>query len=154
MTAVGDAEGWRIRPFEMSDYDAVYALWLAGAPGIEIRPSDGREEVARRCQRDRELFLVAEGDGAIIGVVMGGWDGRRGWIHHLAVAPDFRGLGLGRSLVAAIEERLCEVGCLKVNLLVRRENRAARQLYEHLGYREAPTLVAMGKELRAGQDRR
>jgi len=139
--------GVAIRPFEMSDYDAVYALWRSGAPGIELRPSDSRAEVARRCQRDRELFLVALLDEHIPGVVMGGWDGRRGWIHHLAVSPQVRGQGIARALVYDLEDRLARVGCFKVNLLVRQENAAARNLYAGLGYSEMASLVAMGKEL-------
>ena len=141
------ASGLGIRPFEMADYDPVFALWLASAPGIEIRPSDSRAEVQKRCTRDRDLFLVAERDGRLIGVVMGGWDGRRGWIHHLAVAADAQGQGVASALVGHLEERLKALGCLKVNLLVRLENEAARSLYAHLGYGEAPNLVAMGKDL-------
>jgi ribosomal protein S18 acetylase RimI-like enzyme len=136
-----------IRPFEMTDYEAVFALWRAGAPGIEIRPSDNRQEVAKRCFRDRDLFLVAESEGRLLGVVMGGWDGRRGWIHHLAVAPDARGQGVAQALVGALEDRMRGVGCLKVNLLVRQSNDAARRLYDRLGYNETPDLIVMGKEL-------
>jgi ribosomal protein S18 acetylase RimI-like enzyme len=131
----------------MADYEAVFALWQAGAPGIEIRPSDGRSEVAKRCQRDRDLFLVAECQGRLVGVVMGGWDGRRGWIHHLAVAPDARGQGVAQALVIAVEDGMRAVGCLKVNLLVRQSNDAARRLYDRLGYGETPDMIVMGKEL-------
>jgi ribosomal protein S18 acetylase RimI-like enzyme len=141
------SSGLSIRPFEMADYDTVFALWQASAPGIEIRPSDSRAEVEKRCRRDRDLFLVAERGGRLIGVVMGGWDGRRGWIHHLAVSADMQRQGVASALVGQLEERLRARGCLKVNLLVRRENNAALGLYERLGYGEAPTLVAMGKEL-------
>jgi len=137
----------QVRSFDLADYDEVFALWRAAAPGVELRPSDSRQEVARRCQRDGELFLVAECGGAIIGVVMGGWDGRRGWIHHLAVAPEERGRGVGSVLVSALEENLRALGCLKVNLLVRRGNEGARRLYTRLGYGEAPDVVVMGKEL-------
>jgi len=133
-----------IRPFEISDYDAVLALWRSGAPGIELRSSDSRAKVAK-CQRDRELFLVALLDECIVGVVMGGWGGRRGWIHHLAVSPQARGQGIARALVCDLEERLARVGCLKVNLLVRQDNSAARSLYTALGYSESPSLLVMGK---------
>ena len=110
-------------------------------------PSDSRAEVARRCQRDRELFLVAVLDEQVVGVVMGGWDGRRGWIHHLPVSPQVRGQGIARALVCALEERLAHVGCLKVNLLVRQGNSAARSPYAGMGYAESPSLPAVGKEL-------
>jgi len=102
----------QVRSFDLADYDEVFTLWRAAAPGIEMRPSDSRQEVARRCQRDGQLFLVAERGGTIIGVVMGGWDGRRGWIHHLAVAPEERGRGVGSVLVSALEENLRALGCL------------------------------------------
>lgn len=144
----GAAPGVRIRPFEMADYESVFVLWQASAPGIEIRPSDSRAEVEKRLKRDQDLFLVAERDGRLVGVVMGGWDGRRGWIHHLAVAAEAQGQGVASALVCELEGRLSTRGCLKVNLLVRRGNAAARSLYAHLGYQEAPALVAMGKELR------
>lgn len=148
MTREGGAySGLSIRPFAMADYEAVFALWQSSAPGIEIRPSDSRAEVEKRCARDRDLFLVAEREDRLVGVVMGGWDGRRGWIHHLAVAADAQGQGVASALVGKLEERLNALGCLKVNLLVRRGNEAARGLYAHLGYQEAPALVAMGKEL-------
>jgi ribosomal protein S18 acetylase RimI-like enzyme len=133
----------------MADYEAVFALWQASAPGIEIRPSDSRVEVAKRCMRDRHLFVVAERDARLIGVVMGGWDGRRGWIHHLAVAAEAQGQGVASALVLHLEERLRALGCLKVNLLVRVENEAARSVYARLGYGEARNLVAMGKELQS-----
>jgi ribosomal protein S18 acetylase RimI-like enzyme len=138
---------WRIRPFEMRDYEDVLALWQEAGPGIQVRPSDSREEIARRCLRDRELFLVAERDGQVIGVVMGGWDGRRGWIHHLAVALPERGRGVARSLMNALERGFREIGCLKINLLVREGNVAARDLYRALGYSDSAGLVPMGKEL-------
>lgn len=141
--------GLSIRPFEMADYEAVFALWQASAPGIEIRPSDSRVEVEKRCMRDRDLFVVAERDARLIGVVMGGWDGRRGWIHHLAVAAEAQGQGVASALVLHLEERLRALGCLKVNLLVRVENEAARSVYARLGYGEARNLVAMGKELQS-----
>lgn len=141
-----------IRPFEMADYEAVFALWLASAPGIEIRPSDNRAEVEKRLRRDQDLFLVAQREGRIVGVVMGGWDGRRGWIHHLAVATEWQGQGVASALVGQLEERLLALGCLKVNLLVRRVNEAARSLYAALGYQEAPALVAMGKEIRPAKE--
>ena len=134
-----------IRPFEISDYDAVLALWRSGAPGIELRSSDSRAKVAKKCQRDRELFLVSLLDECIVGVVMGGWDGRRGWIHHLAVSPQARGQGIARALVCDLEECLACVGGLKGNLLVRQENSAARSLYTALGYSESPSLLVMGK---------
>jgi len=131
----------------MDDYPAVYALWQEAGPGVRLRPSDSAPEVAKKLERDPDLFLVAEAEGRIVGVIMGAWDGRRGWLHHLAVAEAYRGQGIGAALVREVEDRLRAKGCLKVNLLVRAENVAARRLYERLGYEEMAGIIAMGKEL-------
>lgn len=143
---------WYIRPFTMEDYPAVYALWQEAGPGVRLRPSDSAPEVAKKLERDPDIFLVAEAEGRIVGVIMGAWDGRRGWLHHLAVAEAYRGQGIGVALVREVEERLRAKGCLKVNLLVRAENVAARRLYERLGYEEMAGIIAMGKELHSASE--
>jgi ribosomal protein S18 acetylase RimI-like enzyme len=136
-----------IREFTLDDYEAVRALWADAGAGVMLRPSDSRPEIAKKLQRDPDLFLVAEEEGGVIGVVMGAWDGRRGWLHHLAVAAPARQRGVATALLEAVEERLRAKGCLKVNLLVHRGNAAARRLYRRLGYDEMEPFLAMGKEL-------
>lgn len=136
----------------MEDYDAVYTLWQGAGPGVHVRPSDTAPEVAKKLERDPDLFLVAEVEGRVVGVIIGAWDGRRGWLHHLAVEEAYRGLGIGSALVREVEERLRAKGCLKVNLLVHAENMAARRLYQHLGYEEMTGIMAMGKELACAQE--
>ena len=138
---------WKIRQFTMEDHAQVYCLWRAAGAGLQLRPSDSYEEVEKRLQRDPELFLVADTDDGIIGVVMGGWDGRRGWLHHLAVCQEHQRHGIATALVHAVEDQLRSKGCLKVNLLVFAENTAARQFYAVLGYDEMRPVIAMGKEL-------
>jgi len=139
-------DGFRIREFTMADYEQVYALWAGAGPSIEIRPSDRPEEVRKKLTRDPDLFLVATANDAIVGVIMGAWDGRRGWLHHLAVAPSQRRRGIACALVTETEKRLRARGCLKINLLVRKVNDAARALYKELGYTEMSTIMPMGKE--------
>jgi len=136
-----------LREFTLDDYDAVYALWRDAGPGVSLRPSDERGEVAKKLTRDPGLFLVAEEEGSIVGVIMGAWDGRRGWLHHLTVAQDARGRGIASALVTEVERRLKAKGCLKVNLLVFAGNEAARRLYRRLGYDDMTPIAAMGKEL-------
>ncbi len=138
---------WKIRSFEMSDYDAVRRLWEQAGPGLQLRPSDEREEIAKRCAIDDDLFLVAELDDTIVGVIMGGWDGRRGWLHHLTIDVAHGGRGIARSLVGAVEAALRARGCLKINLLVFEHNHSARELYRRLGYSEMHGILPMGKEL-------
>lgn len=136
-----------VRPFTLADYDAVYTLWRDAGQGVRLRPSDERSEIEKKLARDPELFLVAEEDGAVIGVVMGAWDGRRGWLHHLAVRSDHRRQGVATALLDEVERRLASKGCLKVNLLVHRDSLEAQRLYARRGYQEITPYIAMGKEL-------
>ena len=140
-------QDWRIRPFEMRDYDLVRALWSSAGEGVTLRPSDEPAEINKKLTRDPELFLVAETPVGVVGVIMGAWDGRRGWLHHLAVARDHRAQGIGTALVMAVEEGLRAKGCLKINLLVARSNLDAQRLYRRLGYDTMTGFMGMGKEL-------
>lgn len=133
-----------IRPFEDADEEAVIALWERC--GL-LRPwNDPHKDIARKRLLQRELFLVGVEGGAIVGTVMAGYDGHRGWINYLAVDPVRRRKGFGRALVERAEHRLSKLGCPKVNLQVRRENREAMAFYECIGFRE-DTVVSFGKRL-------
>jgi len=137
-----------IRNFTLADYDAVYAFWQSMGPGLGLGMSDTWEEIGKKYERDPDLFLVAEDNGQIIGTVIGGFDGRRGMIYHLAVARPYRGKGLGRTLMNEVEARLKAKGCRKSYLLVRRNNLSAVSFYEHLGWSDmSDNVIIMGKEL-------
>ena len=148
-----------IREFTLNDYDIVYALWQNAGDGIGIGRSDTRDEIAKKVQRDPDLFLVAEdetsevsqdfgslGSRRIIGAVIGGFDGRRGLIYHLAVDQAYRGNGIGKLLMAEVEKRLAAKGCLKSYLLVTRENTDVIEFYNRLGWEEM-TVTLMGKTI-------
>jgi ribosomal protein S18 acetylase RimI-like enzyme len=138
----------RIRAFEDRDEEAVVALWQRC--GL-LRPwNDPRKDIARKRRVQRELFLVGELGGAIVGSAMGGYDGHRGWVNYLAVDTAHRRLGLGRALMSALETRLLELGCPKLNLQVRDDNTAALAFYERLGYRQ-DAAVSLGKRLESDQ---
>jgi len=92
------------------------------------------------------LFLLAQDDRGLAATALGGWDGRRGWLYHVAVRPDQRRHGLGGRLVRIIEERLWERGCPKVNLIVWDDNTAAMDFWAATGYTRAAT-VEFEKEL-------
>ena len=135
----------RLRPFHQNDIDAVLALWQHA--GLILSHSDQPANLQRKAAYDPELFLVLEEDAQLIGVVMGAYDGRRGWIYHLAVAPTRQGEGLGQQLVHALEDRLQAKGCDKVNLLIEPSNRRVQSFYEKLGY-QTDELIFMEKWLR------
>lgn len=133
-----------IREFDRGDEEAVVSLWEA----CELtRPwNDPCLDIERKLAHSPELFLVAVIDGVVVGSVMAGFDGHRGWINYLAVHPGQRRQGRGRSLMDAAEERLTALGCPKINLQVREGNQAACAFYEGIGYaRQA--LVDFGKRL-------
>ena len=93
-----------------------------------------------------ELLLVAEAEGELVGAVMAGFDGVRGWIYHLAVLPEFRRRGIATALVREAEEGLAGLGCPKINLQVRAENADVVEFYRAAGY-EVEERVSMGKTL-------
>lgn len=126
------------------DYDATIALWLAC--NILLSKSDSRESIKKILERDADLFLIGEQDQVIIGAVMGRYDGRRGWVQHLAIAPDFQGQRLGGQLVQELERRLQAKGCEKVNLLIRPDNANVQKFYQQLGFRR-DELIYMEKWL-------
>lgn len=134
----------RIKEFHESDYTEVIALWKAA--GLEISRSDSPAGLRRKLERDSDLFLIAEKNGRVVGVIMGCFDGRRGWINHLAVAHDQEGSGLGSDLVNRVEEGLKAKGCEKVNLLIEPSNASVQVFYERLGYKR-DELIFMEKWL-------
>jgi ribosomal protein S18 acetylase RimI-like enzyme len=133
-----------IRPFDEADTDAVIALW--DVCGL-LRPwNDPRRDIARKLAVQRELFLVAEHDGAVVGSVMAGYEGHRGWVNYLAVAPEHRGRGEGRALMAEAEQRLLDLGCPKVSLQIRAGNEGAQAFYRAVGF-ATDDVVSMGRRL-------
>jgi ribosomal protein S18 acetylase RimI-like enzyme len=134
-----------LRNFQLEDYDAVAALWREA--GLHLNKSDSRAGIARKLERDADVFLVAEDEGTIIGAVMGAYDGRRAWVNHLAVAVAYRGHGLGRRLIEEMERRLRAKGCDKVNLLIEPANADVQEFYQQLGY-ERRELIFMQKWIR------
>ena len=130
-----------------ADYEAVYQLWQNIERGVHTGRSDTPAEIEKKLARDSDLFLVAESDGDIIGSVIGGFDGRRGLIYHLAVSAPFRGLGIGSRLMEEVEARLRAKGCLKCYLLVTTDNPEVEGFYRQQGWRPMDTVHLFGKEL-------
>ncbi len=144
----------RVRPFSSKDYDSVIDLWRSS--GLTIKPSDSLPELEKLCALNANRFLIAEsndeaGAKRIVGAVIGGFDGRRGWIYHLAVLEGARRTGIGSLLIRQIEQCLRAEGAIKVNLLIEPENVNAAQFYKGLGYSEVPLVFRQeSSEIRAG----
>jgi ribosomal protein S18 acetylase RimI-like enzyme len=138
---------FNIRPFDLlQDYEIVCDLWDNAGPGLHLGRSDGHEEIAKKLERDPDLFLVAENNQQIIGAVLGGFDGRRGIVYHLAVQGEYRNSGVGSGLMEALEERLRLKGCLRYYLLVTKDNKEAMKFYEKRGWKRLELFV-YGKDL-------
>jgi ribosomal protein S18 acetylase RimI-like enzyme len=128
------------------DYHAVIQLWSTAGDGVHLGTSDTYEEIAKKMQRDPDLFLVVEKEGEIIGAVMGGFDGRRGLVYHLAVAHSERRNGIASALMTELEERLRSKGCRRAYLLVTPDNIEAQRYYEKRGW-ECMNILTYGKNL-------
>ncbi|MHC2999190.1 GNAT family acetyltransferase [Microbacterium sp. HJ5] len=133
-----------IRAFEMSDTEAVVSLWQT--TGLTRPWNNPYQDINRKLKVQPELFLVAVDGADIVGTVMAGYDGHRGWLYYLASDPARRGQGIARSLVEAAEHLLLDMGCPKVQLMVRPDNDIAQGFYEALGF-EAFETWATGKRL-------
>jgi N-acetylglutamate synthase len=129
-----------------NDYAPTLKLWENIEVGIHVGRSDTPEEIQKKLKRDPDLFLVAELNEEIIGTVIGGYDGRRGIIYHLAVYKNVREQGVGAMLMNEVEKRLQAKGCVKCYLLVVADNEIAIQFYENRGWREMIEDRIFGKE--------
>ena len=144
MTGVG---AFAIRAFSPADAEAVVALWHEC--GLVCAWNDPYKDIARKLSEQPELFLVAcagSEEGVVVASAMVGFDGHRGWVYYLAVAPGMQRQSLGRAMMARAEQLLIERGCPKLMLMVRSSNAAVIDFYRELGYGEE-TVVVMGKRL-------
>lgn len=133
-----------IRTFERADEADVVALWRRC--GLTRPWNDPHQDIARKLSEQPELFLVGTVAGRLVASAMIGFDGHRGWIYYLAVAPGWQRRGFGKRLIEEAERRLIAVGCPKLMLLVRAENTAAIEFYRNLGYDDNAVAV-LGKRL-------
>ena len=137
-----------IRTMTISDYDAVYALWLSCA-GMGLNSlDDSREGIGRFLHRNPSTCFVAESEGEISGCIMAGHDGRRGFIYHTAVRPGCRRQGIGGALVRAALDALREEGISKTALVVFACNEAGNAFWERMGFAAREDLVYRNCALR------
>lgn len=135
-----------IREMAIGDYDEVIALWR-GLEMIGLSISDERDEIEKFLDANPTTSLVAEIEGKIAGTVLGGYDGRRGYIYHLAVVKEMRGRGLGAMLMDELELRFKELGASRIHLMIYNDN-ADWKFYEKRGYwRRDGELFIMSRDL-------
>jgi ribosomal protein S18 acetylase RimI-like enzyme len=129
----------QIRPYVDTDFDAVVALW--DAAGISVPYNDPALDIPRALAAPNAALFVGEIGPKLVGSILAGHDGHRGWLYRLAVAPEHRRMGFGRQLVEHAERWLASQGMPKINLMIRENNAAVRDFYVRLGYGVTPRLV-------------
>jgi ribosomal protein S18 acetylase RimI-like enzyme len=141
-----------IRVYRSGDRDAVMALWRASFAGDPPR-NDPPRVIDRKQRENDELFFVGIHAGRLVATVLAGYDGVRGWVYHLAVAPELRRHGLAGCLMDHAEKALRARGCGKLNLQVRTSNAEVVAFYESRGY-AVDRVISLGKVLEAEDDAR
>ena len=136
-----------VRPFHYGEREALQRLWARVFP--DDPPWNAPEVmIENKLKVQPELLLVGKVEGTLVGAVIAGFDGVRGWIYHLAIAPEYRRRGFATQLVRAAEDGLRRLGCPKVNLQVRAVNHEVVAFYRSIGY-EIEERVSIGRRLEA-----
>lgn len=136
----------RIEQFTLDAYDEVLALWRR-CEGIGLSDADTRESIGGYLARNPGMSFVAKAEGRVIGAVLAGHDGRRGFIHHLAVLPEFRGRGLGRKLTDSALDALRHAGIRKCHLFVMASNADGTAFWEATGWERRRDIVVMSRRI-------
>ncbi|MEX2298780.1 MAG: GNAT family acetyltransferase [Dongiaceae bacterium] len=128
-----------IRRYRAEDFDAVASLWED--VGFNMPPNEPRRDIEFLLRHDNAVLLVDDVDGTVMGTILAGHDGHRGWLYRFAVWPEHRGKGHGRALFAAAEQWLAARGLVKIELLIRGDNMRVKPYYERVGYEQTPRIV-------------
>jgi ribosomal protein S18 acetylase RimI-like enzyme len=142
----------QIRPFQLADQEAVIELWQRC--GLTRPWNDPHKDIQRKLRIQPELFLVGvveqesgqQLEQKLVATVMAGYEGHRGWINYLAVAPEYQQQGLGQAMMAEAERQLQAINCPKINIQVRSDNQTVIAFYQRLGY-AADDVISLGKRL-------
>lgn len=136
-----------LRTMTLADYESVYALWLS-CPGMGLNNlDDSQEGIARFLERNPSTCFVSEEDGEVIGVIISGHDGRRGYIYHTAVKPEYRRQGIAKQLAETALDALKAQGINKVALLVFERNTGANTFWEKIGFTAREDVIYRNKAI-------
>lgn len=131
------------REFCIDDYDPAVELWKR-VEGLDVAEGDDRETIRRFLKQNTGLSRVAVDGSTIVGAVLCGHDGRRGYIYHLAVDPKFQGRGLGKRLINECLAGLKRVGLERANILVAKDNPRGLEFWRRCGWEDLDGAAAMG----------
>jgi len=125
----------------MEYYNDIISIWRKA--GVSVGSTDTKDEIKRILDKNPQLFLVGKIDQKIIGVVIGGFDGRRGYVHHLAVDPDYQKMGYGKIIMDELIARFRKMGVHKVHLFIEKYNKEVVNFYLNLGWEIRDDLIMM-----------
>jgi ribosomal protein S18 acetylase RimI-like enzyme len=131
----------QIENFSIKYYNDIIDIWTKA--GINIGSSDTKEEIEKMRKRNPDLVLIGKIDQKVIAVVLGGYDGRRGYVHHLAVDPDYQKKGYGKILMDELILRFKKMGVHKIHLFIEKYNISVFNFYENLGWQIREDLIMM-----------
>jgi len=135
-----------IQPFRIEDYDAVVAFW-GSQEGVGLNESDTREAIHLFLDRNRGMSFVVRDAGTVVGAALCGTDGRRGYLHHVAIAKEYRGKGWGRRLVEICLGELKKCGISRCNIFLFTDNVEGEAFWKKIGYRVRVDLKVMQRVL-------
>jgi len=131
----------KIELFTMRYYQEIIDLWKRA--GIEVSSSDTQDEIAKILKRNSDLFLIGKEDGKVVAVVIGAFDGRRGYVHHLAIDPDYQKKRYGKMMIDKLIERFRKKKVHKVHLFIEKHNKEVVDFYKKLGWDIRDDLIMM-----------
>ncbi len=135
---------FRIIPYDSVYQQALISLWKEC--NLVIPQNDPVVDIQKKLDLQPQLFFIALLNDQLVGSVMAGYEGHRGWLNYLALSPKFQRRGYGKRLVDEATEKLRELGCQKINVQVRKTNLSAIEFYKRIGFKE-DNAISLGKRL-------
>jgi ribosomal protein S18 acetylase RimI-like enzyme len=139
-------KNFNIRAMTIEDYEEVYEIW-SSTPGVGISAADSKEDIAIYLERNSNLSFVCEAEEHIVGTILCGHDGRRGYIQHTCVLPEYRGQNIGKILVEKVIEELQKQGIDKCHLFVLADNESGGAFWSSLGWEKRSDIIIYSKNL-------
>lgn len=134
-----------IRELKIEDYEALVELWEEAGLPYKPQGRDSRSDIERQLKQNTSIYLVAETEGRMVGVVLGSHDGRKGWINRLAVLTAYRKCGIGRRLVEEVENRLRRIGIVIFACFIEDWNEISMNFFRRLGYNRHTDIFYLSK---------
>lgn len=135
----------QIKPMTINHYDEIFAMWQITSKRA-LSNADQRDEIERYLKRNKGLSQIAVVDGKIVGTVLAGHDGRRGFIHHMAVMPQYRRKGIAKSMATTAIEKLAEEGIVKTHIFTYCDNNAGQSFWSSLGFEKREDIFVYSYE--------